>query len=118
MNGGDEMETFGQVMRNARLEQGFYSGSGLARHLGKSPSYITYLERDQRKPNRAMVVAICVALELNYDVMLELAGLMTPERKALLKIGDMLKSDTSEHATIIEIANECYRVLAYWGDNL
>lgn len=91
--------TAGEYVRNKRT----VSLRQLAKEIGISASYLSDVERDNRKINIKMAARIAKALQTTpggvwnvYDELLELSGLMTPERKVLIMLYAECFGDTSE----------------------
>lgn len=70
---GPMEKTFGDVLREARVELGF----GLrefAKKLGKTPSYLSDIENDRRVPAEEVIADLARLLDLDFDDLMARAG--------------------------------------------
>jgi transcriptional regulator with XRE-family HTH domain len=89
-----EQLTLGQYIRNERIN--YMSLRSFAKELGVSASYLSDIELDRRKVSKQMAMRIAIVLgdirssdfskHLHYNRILELADLLTPERKCLIEM--------------------------------
>lgn len=87
-----DKQTLGQYIRAER--ENYMSLRAFAKELGVSASYLSDLELDRRRGNKALIMRLACTFKQvaggshhrRYDDMLDKAGLMTPERKCLLKL--------------------------------
>lgn len=84
------METFGQYIRNRRLEaqtlgQADLSLRKVAALADLEPSYLSKIERDlQPPPSEAKIVALALALGEDPDVLLAMAGKVSSDLQAAI----------------------------------
>jgi transcriptional regulator with XRE-family HTH domain len=86
----------GQYIRQER--EPFMTLRSFAKKLGISASYLSDVERGNRKISKIMAMRIAIEMgkirqhdpdysaQLHYNKILELSGLMTPERRCLIKL--------------------------------
>ena len=93
----EEKITIGQYIRTERIN--YMTLRSFAKDLGVSASYLSDLERDNRKASKNMIMKIAATFKVaiggsarqRYDRMLQLAGLMTHERRCLKVLWQGLK---------------------------
>lgn len=61
---GDNMATFGEIIKEKRIEQGL-SQNKLSKTLGISQSYMNQIENGVRNPNFELLCKICKLLEIS-----------------------------------------------------
>ena len=76
--------SLGEQIRSARVAKGIGLRE-LARLIDKSPSYVTDIEYDRRVPSEGVLASLCVALDLDFDRMLALAGRLGNDTDRYLK---------------------------------
>ena len=81
-------ETFGKVIKQARLSRGL-SQLSLARKLGVRASHIGYLEQGRRRPSLTLLKALADELGVDKE---RLFLLSHPEAKDLIKSGSRKQS--------------------------
>lgn len=79
-----QKKSLGDRIRDARVSDGIALRE-LARRLDKAPSYISDIEYNRRNPSEDVLRAICAELNLDFDVMLGLAGRLGDEADRYLK---------------------------------
>lgn len=76
--------SLGEILRDARVEDG-RSLREVAKHLKISPSYLSDIENDRRVPAEAILRGLAVALSLEFDQLMALAGRLENQTQRLLK---------------------------------
>ncbi len=69
--------TVGEAIRRSRQEHS-WTQAFLAEQAGLSPNYIARLERGELGPSLFVANRICMALEINLEVLVTPAGAATP----------------------------------------
>jgi transcriptional regulator with XRE-family HTH domain len=77
-------KTLGDVLRQARLDKDLGLRE-LARHLDKSPSYISDIENDRRVPSEEVLAALAKLLGLDFEQLMALAGRLGAETRRLVE---------------------------------
>lgn len=73
----------GAILRELR-EYRHLTKADLARKSGLSPSYIRWLEKDQRQPTVGTIYALARALGVSDDVFLKSNAEAEPENKSII----------------------------------
>jgi len=66
-------KTLGDTIREARVNKGL-SLRGLAKDIEKTPSYLSDIENNRRVPSEEVLVDISKTLDLEFDLLMALAG--------------------------------------------
>lgn len=77
-------KTLGDTLREARLDK-HLGLRELARHLDKSPSYLSDIENDRRVPSEEVLAELAKLLGLDFEQLMALAGRLGAETRRLVE---------------------------------
>jgi len=96
--------TFGDFIREKRIEKGFNTKASFARAINVSPTYVADIEKNRKKPSYKVIIRMEKALEIPRDVLIEKAGY--DKESSLLNTETEKNEISSENKDITGIASE------------